>query len=65
MKYSQSLHWKIFNVLGRIVGVGFVIGGLILAIYGLVSHDWLGVLMPSIMAILGILLIKAKPYKPN
>jgi uncharacterized membrane protein len=65
MKYPESLHWKIVNFLGKFGGVVFIMGGLIVAIYGLISHDWLGVLMPSIVVGLGILLVKAKPHNPN
>ena len=64
MKYS-SLHWKIFNLLVRIVGGGFVAGGLILTIYAISSRDWIAVSLTTIVIVLGVLLLMAKPYNPN
>jgi hypothetical protein len=64
VKYS-SLHLKVFNLLGRIVGGGFVVVGLILLMYAISSHDWIAVSATAIVIVLGVLLLMAKPYKPN
>lgn len=70
----RSIYWKLFNVLGRIVGVLFFAVGLTIGIYGFVSlrssqiqpfEAWLMIVLSLIVAVLGFLLIIARPYRPE
>jgi hypothetical protein len=72
MENWQPTHPRLFNILGRIVGIVFLIGGLIISICGLASFSnpqvnsldaWLMFLLPLLVAFLGFLLIKARPYR--
>lgn len=74
MENRRPVHTKLFNVLGRIVGIVFLIGGFSMSMFGLASFSnpktdsldaWLIFLMPLLVAFLGFLLIKAKPYEPE
>ena len=60
---------NLFNFLGRLVGVVFFIGGSFMGIYGLThsnqDNPWFMILLAFIVAVLGLLLIFARPYKPN
>ena len=56
---------KIFNTLARFTGGCFIVGGLILVISTLKSRDRIGLAMSAIAVILGILILKAKPYISN
>ena len=40
-------------------------GGCIVALSALRSPDWLGVVMALIVVVLGLLLIRARPYRPD
>lgn len=68
---KNSGYWKLFNALGRIVGFLFFIGGLIIGIYGLIllrnpqTDAWLIIIISSVTVVLGILVMKAKPYQPR
>jgi cytochrome c biogenesis protein CcdA len=74
MKHWQSSYWKFFNVLGRIVGVVFMMGGVIISLCSLTSligskHDsftkWGGTSIGLVVVFLGILLFKARPSNPT
>jgi hypothetical protein len=52
---------KIFNTLGRLVGVGFVLVGAIIFIFGLVRGDGLIAVPALVVAVLGGLLLCARP----
>jgi hypothetical protein len=68
---KNSGYWKFFNALGRVVGFLFFIVGLIMGIYGLnllknqQADAWLIIVVSSVTAVLGILLLMAKPYQPK
>jgi hypothetical protein len=57
--------WKIFNALGRFVGLGFLVVGSILALWGLEQREWLIAVPGIVVAILGCLLLVARPYRPD
>jgi hypothetical protein len=68
------MYWTFFNILGRIVGTIFLVGGIIMDVLGFVSlrnhqgqpfDTWIGISLCSIMAILGFLMIIARPYRPE
>ncbi len=70
----QPAYWKFFNGLGRVVGIIFFGGGVILSISGLISlrnpqipksDAWIGIFLSLIFVILGIFLVIAKPFKPG
>jgi hypothetical protein len=65
MKDDNSDFWTIFNVLGRIIGVGFIVVGLTISIYGATQHDWISAGSCLVVVVLGVLLIKAKPSRPS
>jgi uncharacterized membrane protein len=74
MKSWQTTYWKYFNLVGRFVGYVFMIAGIIIALCGLIpprdlhtdpSNRWLGSIAGLIIAVLGFLTIKAKPYDPR
>jgi cytochrome c biogenesis protein CcdA len=68
---KNSGYWTVFNALGRIVGILFFIGGLIICAYGLISlrnqqaDAWLIIIVSLVVAVLGMLLAVAKPYRPK
>ena len=70
MKNWQSSYLKFFNALGRVVGYIFVVGGLFIALCGVLllcqrkSDSFtqvVGIVIGLIVALLGFLMIKAKP----
>jgi hypothetical protein len=63
MKDYEKNHWKVFNALGKVVGVLFAFGGGFTAISGLVNKDGLMAVMSLVVAVLGILLLLAKPSR--
>jgi hypothetical protein len=65
MNDDNSDFWAIYNVLGRIVGVGFIVVGLTISIYGATQHDWIVAGSSFVGFVLGILLIMAKPSRPG
>jgi len=74
MKDWQSSYLNLVNTLGRVVGYIFMVGGLIIALCGVIllcqrkgnSFTQVGgVVMGFIFAALGFLLIKAKPSNPR
>lgn len=73
MKNWQSSNWKLFNILGRVVGAIFIAGGVIIALGSQIDvhggtkdsfAKWVGATSGIVMAILGFLMVKARPSKP-
>ncbi|MEY2466911.1 MAG: hypothetical protein QOD03_1432, partial [Verrucomicrobiota bacterium] len=54
-----------FNLLGRVVGVGFVLIGSLFFLLGAVHGDWIMGSAGFLVAGLGVLLVLAKPYRPK
>ena len=65
MADTKTTYWKYFNALGRVVGVGFVLVGAVILIYGAVQRDWLIAVPGFVIAVLGILLMLARPYRSD
>jgi hypothetical protein len=61
----RKTYWQGFNIAGRLVGTGFVIVGGICFLYAISQGDVLAMVMTAVVAVLGILLIFAKPYRPD
>jgi hypothetical protein len=80
----ERLFWKIFNVLGRVIGVGFILVGIIISswalgfvldpkatipVNGMPTNDGptkaLVFILPLIVSIVGVLLLFARPYRPD
>jgi len=64
MADTKTTYWKFFNAAGRAVGVGFVLVGAGILIYGVVQRDWLFAVPGFVIAVLGMLLMLARPYRP-
>jgi uncharacterized membrane protein HdeD (DUF308 family) len=60
---------SLFNFLARVVGIIFFIGGCTMGIYGLTHHNndnpWFMIVLAFILAILGLLMVFARPYRPD
>ena len=65
MSNWRKTYWQLFNILGRIVGVLFVLVGGISFIHGLTSAGALIAVVGLVVAVLGILLVFAKPFRPD
>ena len=65
MSDSKKGHWSVFNFLGRLVGAWFIFGGIIFIIYGFASGGAEFVIPGLVIGVLGVLLILAKPYRPD
>ena len=74
MRNWRHHHGKLINLGGRVVGIAFIGIGLIVGIYGLSSFlnkktwslgTWIMILIPFGVVFLGLLLLMAKPYRPN
>jgi hypothetical protein len=65
MSSPQKGHWVLFNFLGRFVGAWFVFGGVVFVIYGFASGGAEFVIPGLVVGVLGVLLILAKPYRPD
>ena len=74
MKNWRSAYWKFFNASGRIIGLIFFVGGLVEGACGLIllqnhripnTDAWIMVIFSFIVAILGILVVIARPHKPE
>jgi hypothetical protein len=61
MSDFKTTRWTIFNTLGRLVGAGFVLVGVIIFIFGLVRSDGLIAVPALVVAVLGVLLLCARP----
>jgi hypothetical protein len=58
-------HLQVFNFLGRIVGAIFTLGGGVFIIYGVAGGGALFVISGLVVAVLGVVLICARPYSPD
>lgn len=65
MSEWRRTYWQSFNVAGRIVGVLFAFVGAIFIIYGLNGGGALFVVPGVVVAVLGVRLFFAKPYRPD
>jgi hypothetical protein len=65
MSDRRTTHWQFFNFAGRLVGAWFVFGGVIFIIYGFASGGAEFVIPGLVVGVLGVLLILAKPYRPD
>jgi hypothetical protein len=65
MSDFKTTYWKIFNTLGRVIGVGFVLVGLIIFTFGLAQGDALIAVPALIIGVFGVLLICARPSSPD
>jgi len=63
MSNLKTIYWKIFNAVGRMVGAGFILVGAIVLISNVTNV--LVIVTASIVIALGVLLLCAKPYRPN
>jgi hypothetical protein len=63
MSNLKTIYWKTFNVVGRVVGVGFILVGAIVLISN--ATDVIAVVAALITITFGVLLLFAKPYRPN
>jgi hypothetical protein len=61
MSEERTTHWKISNALGRVIGLGFVLVGLLVSFSGGVQRDRLTAVVGVLVAVLGILLLLARP----
>jgi hypothetical protein len=61
----KSAYWKTFNALARVVGAGFMVVGSIVAVFGIGSRDGLTVVVALVVVPLGVLLVRARPYRPD
>ena len=60
----RTTYWNVFNAAGRLVGASFTVVGLIIGGYGVSQSDWLIAASGSIVAVLGVVLLVGKPYRP-
>jgi hypothetical protein len=65
MADTQTGYWKFFNALGKLVGVCFILGGIVILVFGATQRDWLIGVPGLIVAALGVLLLLARPYRPD
>ena len=65
MSNAKKTYWAAFNILGRIVGAGFILAGAIILLSGVMRHDGLIGLSGVIVVSLGALLILARPSHPG
>jgi membrane-bound ClpP family serine protease len=61
----RRTYWQSFNIVGRIVGVLFALVGAIFIIYGLSGGGAVFAIPGLVVAVLGVLLFFAKPYRPD
>jgi hypothetical protein len=65
MSDRRKGHSQLFNFLGRVVGAIFTLGGCVFIIYGVAGGGALFAISGLLVAVLGILLICARPYSPD
>jgi hypothetical protein len=65
MPNAKKAYWKFFNTFGRIIGVGFILWGLIFVLSGVTQRDGLIIIMGLATSALGVLLVLARPYQPG
>jgi hypothetical protein len=61
----RKIYWQSFNVAGRLVGACFVLVGAIFVIYGMTSGGAMFAVPGLVVAVLGVLLVCARPYRPD
>ena len=70
MSYSRR-HWRTFNVLARLTGIGFLVGGLVglsQILFANVAPGEYVVLtfgVSCFAVLVGVLMILVKPYRPD
>jgi hypothetical protein len=62
---ARTTYWKRFNALGRFVGVWFIVIGGIVFLYALSQGDWLAICFTALGPAFGVLLLCARPYRPD
>jgi len=65
MMDTKTGYWRMFNALGKFIGVCFVLGGGVVMLFGASQRDWLIGVSGFIVAVLGVLLTLARPYRPD
>lgn len=65
MADTRTGFWKILNALGKFVGVCFILGGVVVLLFGAAQRDWLIGAPGFVVAALGVLLTLARPYRPD
>jgi len=65
MSNRETNYWRFFNVIGRFVGIWFLILGGGLFAWTLTQGDWLVICFTALAPIFGILLLCAKPFRPD
>jgi hypothetical protein len=65
MANLKTSYWKFFNAAARVVGAGFCLVGAIVGISGAASRDPLAGVMGLVVVVLGLLLLSARPYRPD
>jgi hypothetical protein len=61
----RKTYWRFFNFAGRLVGAWFIFGGVVFILYGFASGGIVFIIPGLITTVFGILLIFAKPYRPD
>lgn len=66
MYRGQRRYWQFFNIVGRFVGIWFLVLGGILFLWTLTQKEWLAMCLTGFFGpVVGILLLCAKPYRPD
>jgi hypothetical protein len=66
MRYrGQRRYWQLFNIAGRFGGIWFLVVGGMLFLWTLTQNDWLAICFTALGPVFGILLLCAKPYRPD
>ena len=61
----QDSYWTFFNAAGRFVGGCLFVGGFVVFLWSLTQGEIIGIVMSAIVSVLGILVVFAKPSRPN
>jgi hypothetical protein len=64
MSDQQDKYWASFNIAGRVVGGCFFVAGFIIFASFLTQGEFLGAAAGVVVAVLGILMMCAKPSRP-
>ena len=73
MREWRHDHWKLFNAGARVLGVASILIGIILCVSGIGMRSnengsadaWTMIVVSLIVVVFGVLLLFARPYKPN
>ncbi len=65
MVRGQQRYWQTFNIAGRFIGGCFFVAGFIVFASLLTHGEILGAVMGAVVAVLGILMMCAKPSRPD